>query len=59
MEGVAIWYVLDMAVSLSAGVWINAVMNTVFFVALLAPPLIALRPRGGTGPATTAGAGSR
>ena len=43
-ESVGLWFVLDVAASLAAGAWVNAAMNTVFLLVLLAPPLIALRP---------------
>lgn len=48
-EGVIVWYVLDTVASLAAGMPANALMNTVYLVVVLAPPLIALRPRDGFG----------
>ena len=44
-EGLIVWYVLDTWASLAAGMATNAVMNTLYAAAVLAPPLIALRPR--------------
>jgi len=35
--GLVSWYVLDSVLSIATGFWLNAVVNTIFFVALLSP----------------------
>lgn len=34
---VLVWYVIDSAVSVATGFWLNAISNTVFLVAFMAP----------------------
>jgi predicted membrane-bound dolichyl-phosphate-mannose-protein mannosyltransferase len=42
--GLVVWFVSDTTYSVTSGFWENAVLNIVVAV-LLAPPLLALRPR--------------